>query len=111
MQDAKALGIPLACSDIPVHREQAPAAEFFTFEERSVAAALARLWERDPRPLDADALALDAERQFARGHGLSRSSACATKHENWRDDGPAQSAWPGASSVAPAAYPAPSVSA
>ena len=49
VEDAKALGVPLLLSDIPVHREQAAAAAgFFPLDDpQETARALARFW--DPR--------------------------------------------------------------
>ena len=50
VEDAKALGRPLLCSDIPVHREQAPdAAGFFpTDSPEDLAALLATLYPESP---------------------------------------------------------------
>ena len=46
VQDAKALGRPLICSDIPTHREQAPQAEFFPVEDHhKLAEIIAENWE------------------------------------------------------------------
>lgn len=80
VQDAKALGRPLLCSDLPVHREQAPGAlGFFGCDD---APALARLLiERfpglpagDEAPGEGEALA--AERVFARSFGEALLRAC-----------------------------------
>ncbi|MFZ4680896.1 MAG: glycosyltransferase family 4 protein [Terrimicrobiaceae bacterium] len=46
VQDAKALGRPLICSDIPTHREQAPQASFFPVDDyQKLAEVMAGNWE------------------------------------------------------------------
>ncbi|MFZ4779478.1 MAG: glycosyltransferase family 4 protein [Terrimicrobiaceae bacterium] len=46
VQDAKALGRPLICSDIPTHREQAPQARFFpTDDHHKLAEIISVNWE------------------------------------------------------------------
>jgi glycosyltransferase involved in cell wall biosynthesis len=80
VQDSKALGRPLICSDIPVHREQAP--ESLGFFPCDGAAALADLlaatWpglEPGPDP-QTEERSLAAEREFARRHGQSLLRIC-----------------------------------
>ena len=80
VQDAKALGRPVLCSDIPVHREQAPgAAGFFACDD---AAALAGLlsahWQKMAAGPDRDMeeKALAAERDFAERHGQALLEIC-----------------------------------
>jgi glycosyltransferase involved in cell wall biosynthesis len=80
VQDCKALGRPLICSDIPVHREQAP--ESLGFFPCDGAAALADLlaatWpglEPGPDP-QTEERSLAAEREFARRHGQSLLRIC-----------------------------------
>lgn len=78
VEDAKALGRPLLCSDIAVHHEQAPAAALFAFEPASVADAIAALWSGDgPDPVP-ESLALEQERAFAATHGEGLLEACRT---------------------------------
>lgn len=80
VQDAKALGRPLLCSDIPVHREQAPdAMGFFPCDEPEVLAdLLASHWGGlNPGPNTAiEQQALMAEREFAYRHGRSLLQVC-----------------------------------
>lgn len=72
VEEAKAAGTPMILSDIPVHREQAPTANFFGTDD---AAALAdRIEAMQPRTLtavrstlaDARVATLDRQRTFAR---------------------------------------------
>jgi glycosyltransferase involved in cell wall biosynthesis len=80
VEDAKALGRPLICSDLPVHREQAPAAlGFFGCDD---APALARLL-CDHFPAlppgnegEGEAAALAAERAFSKRFGEGLLQAC-----------------------------------
>ncbi|MFN2577936.1 MAG: glycosyltransferase family 4 protein [Pyrinomonadaceae bacterium] len=78
VQDAKALGRPLVCSDIAVHREQAPAALGFFSCDRpdGLADLLARHWARLKAGPDTEMekASLATEREFARqyGEGLLR---------------------------------------
>lgn len=80
VQDAKALGRPLICSDIPVHREQAPAAIGFFPCDRAdtLADLLAANWTSlEPGPcLALEKRALVAERELARHHGESLLRIC-----------------------------------
>lgn len=80
VQDVKALGRPLLCSDIPVHREQAPEAlGFFPCDSESMLADLiASCWESlEPGPnLVLERQALTAEREFAQRHGASVLNIC-----------------------------------
>ncbi len=80
VQDGIALGRPLLCSDIAVHREQAPGAlGFFGVDDpASLAKQLATHWlELIPGPdFAAENTALDREREFAREHGQKLLSLC-----------------------------------
>jgi glycosyltransferase involved in cell wall biosynthesis len=80
VQDAKALGRPLLCSDLPVHLEQAPSAlGFFPCDDaQKLADLLADHWPAlEPGPdLKAEARALTTEREFARLHGQSLLGLC-----------------------------------
>jgi glycosyltransferase involved in cell wall biosynthesis len=81
VQDAKALGRPVICSDIAVHREQAPAAlGFFPSDEPDMLAdLLVDHWGNlAPGPNNgAETAALMVEREFARRHGESLLKLCA----------------------------------
>jgi glycosyltransferase involved in cell wall biosynthesis len=80
VQDCKALGRPVLCSDIAVHREQAPGALGF-FDPSSpeaLAEVLATTWpglEPGPDP-DAEETALAGERRFAHEHGERLLAIC-----------------------------------
>ena len=81
VQDAKALGRPLACSSIAVHREQAP--EAIGFFDPTAAAELAALIERrwsqlaaGPNP-ESERVALAKERSFALDYGRALLQTCA----------------------------------
>jgi glycosyltransferase involved in cell wall biosynthesis len=80
IQDAKALGRPLICSDIPVHREQAPGAlGFFSCEDAGeLADILAENWPELPPGPDAprEQIALRQEFDFARRHGQQLLEIC-----------------------------------
>ena len=80
VQDAKALGRPVLCSDIPVHHEQAPAAlGFFGCDDaEALADLLATHWKSlEPGPnLDLEATALATERDFAQRHGQALLEIC-----------------------------------
>ena len=73
VQDAKALGRPLLCSDIAIHREQAPGAiGFFGCDDpASLASLLADAWPtlRPGPDDDSERRALENERTFARAYG------------------------------------------
>lgn len=81
VQDAVALGRPLLCSDIPVHREQVPRAlGFFPTDRAGVLAELLEAhWNKlTPGPnfsLEQESLA--AERDFSTRHGKSLLQLCA----------------------------------
>lgn len=80
VQDAKALGRPLICSDIAVHREQAPAAlGFFEWNrEDQLARVIAQHW-RDLQPgpdATAERMALEIEKRFAAEHGHRLLALC-----------------------------------
>jgi glycosyl transferase family 1 len=80
VQDALALGKPLLCSDIEVHREQAPASLGFFGVDRpdELAGLLARQWPTLPQGhlADAEAVALRGERDRARAYGAHLLSIC-----------------------------------
>ncbi|HYY55774.1 MAG TPA: glycosyltransferase [Pyrinomonadaceae bacterium] len=80
VQDAKALGRPLICSDLPVHREQAPEAlGFFPCDGADrLAELLAACWPAlEPGPDElTEERALAAEREFARLHGRALLEIC-----------------------------------
>ena len=81
VQDAKALGRPVACSAISVHREQAPQAVGFfgPTEPRELAQVIQRAWptlEAGPN-LDRETEALANEQNFARDYGLALWQTCA----------------------------------
>ena len=76
VQDALALGRPLICSDLPVHREQAPDAEFFDLTASGLATAIRRMWADGTarsKPLEDS---LEDERLRARQHGSALMRAC-----------------------------------
>jgi glycosyltransferase involved in cell wall biosynthesis len=80
VQDAKALGRPLLCSDIAVHREQAPQALGFFGCNRAdeLSEQLATHWptlESGPNP-NAERNAQAAEAAFARQHGETLLEVC-----------------------------------
>lgn len=80
VQDARALGRPLLCSDLPVHREQAPGAlGFFSCDDPvALADLLEKHWTNlhpGPDP-EAESSALEAERKFAQAHGQSLLALC-----------------------------------
>jgi len=80
VQDAKALGRPVVCSDIPVHREQAPEAiGFFPCDRPDILAdLLAACWDAlEPGPdRVGEERALAAEREFAGLHGRTLLGIC-----------------------------------
>jgi glycosyltransferase involved in cell wall biosynthesis len=80
VQDCKALGRPLICSDIPVHREQAPESlGFFPCDgAAALADLLAAIWPSlEPGPdAQTEERSLAAEREFARRHGESLLNIC-----------------------------------
>lgn len=81
VQDAVALGRPLVCSDIAVHREQVPKAlGFFPTDSPDILAELLEAhWEKlEPGPnkvLEHESLA--SERDFSARHGRSLLGLCA----------------------------------
>jgi hypothetical protein len=80
VQDAKALGRPVACSSIALHREQAPnAVGFFDHQSPGELAELLRAqWPKllpGPDPA-AESIALDAERDFADQYGRQMWRTC-----------------------------------
>ena len=85
VQDAVALGRPLLCSDIAVHREQVPRAlGFFPTDRADVLAELleaywSKLTPGPNLPLEQESLA--AERAFSARHGQSLLELCAETAE------------------------------
>jgi glycosyltransferase involved in cell wall biosynthesis len=80
VQDAIALGRPLLCSDIAVHREQTPQALgfFSTDDAEALADLLARHWkDLTPGPdFQTEKRSLASERNAARRHGQSLLELC-----------------------------------
>ena len=80
VQDAVALGRPLVCSDIAVHREQASNALgfFSTDDAEALAELLAKHWKNlTPGPdLQLETSSLASERQNAARHGQSLLTLC-----------------------------------
>jgi glycosyltransferase involved in cell wall biosynthesis len=80
IQDAVALGRPLLCSDIAVHREQVPRAlGFFPTDRADVFAELLKAHWNDLEPGPNYALeqqSLAAERDFSKRHGQSLLKVC-----------------------------------
>ena len=80
IQDAVALGRPLLCSDIAVHREQVPRALGFFPTDRAdvLAELLAAHWnDLEPGPNYAlEQQSLAAERDFSKRHGQSLLKVC-----------------------------------
>ncbi|HEX5833020.1 MAG TPA: glycosyltransferase family 1 protein [Pyrinomonadaceae bacterium] len=81
VQDAVALGRPLLCSNIPVHREQVPRALGFFSTDRpgELAQLLEAHWnDLTPGPnLSLEQESLAAEREFSARHGQSLLKLCA----------------------------------
>lgn len=80
VQDAKALGQSIICSDLPVLREQMPSSlGFFPAARPDVLAErLAELWPtlvEGPQP-EREAASLEKEREFARRHGELLLAIC-----------------------------------
>ena len=80
LQDGKAVGRPVICSDIPVHREQATEAVGFFRSDlaEELADLLAQHWshfDSGPDP-EQETKALAAEREFARLHGQQLLAIC-----------------------------------
>jgi len=80
LQDGKAVGRPVICSDIPVHREQATEAVGFFRADLAgeLADLLAQHWphfDSGPNP-EKETKALAAEREFARLHGQQLLAIC-----------------------------------
>jgi len=80
VQETKALGRPLICSDIPVHHEQAPnALGFFACDRSDVLAdLLADIWNHlnaGPDPQN-EKKALAVEREFAEAQSQTLLSIC-----------------------------------
>jgi glycosyltransferase involved in cell wall biosynthesis len=85
VQDCQALGRPLLCSDIPIHREQAPSALGFFDPDRpeALGEVLAATWsDLEPGPdAPAEEAALAKERRFAREHGERLLALCREAYE------------------------------
>ena len=81
VQDAVALGRPLLCSDISVHREQTPGAlGFFPTDGADVLAELLEAHWNDLQPgpdYAVEQQSLAAEREFSTRHGQSLLKLCA----------------------------------
>jgi len=80
LQDGKAMGRPVICSDIPVHREQATEAVGFFRSDLAgeLADLLAQHWsdfDSGPDP-EKETKALAAEREFARLYGQQLLAIC-----------------------------------
>jgi glycosyltransferase involved in cell wall biosynthesis len=70
VQDAKALGRPLICSDTAVLREQVPRATFVKPCPTAMAEGMEAVWCRERAGHDeTEVMALAAEREFAHRHG------------------------------------------
>ena len=85
VEDCKSLGRPLLCSDLDVHREQAPRAlGFFPCDSpEALAELLAEHWpalEPGPDP-EAERTALATEQNFARRHGETLLAICREAYE------------------------------
>ncbi|MGH7230263.1 MAG: glycosyltransferase, partial [Nitrospiraceae bacterium] len=84
VQDAKALGRPVLCSDLPVHREQAPCSmAFFPCDGPDILAdILESIWPKlEPGPCpEIEAHAHAQERQFARQYGDTLLQLCQEAH-------------------------------
>lgn len=80
VQDAKALGRPVICSDIATHREQAPQAlGFFGVDQpEALATLLHEIWPDLPAGpnLADEARSLTAERDFALAYGRTLHAIC-----------------------------------
>lgn len=80
VQDALALGRPLFCSDIPVHREQAPTClgHFGTDDPSALASLLENHWMSlvAGPDLKAETAALEKEQSFASNHGAQLLAFC-----------------------------------
>jgi len=80
VQDAKAIGRPLLCSELAVHREQAPEARgFFDLDDaKSLASILVDSWSalRPGPDLAAESAGLERERAFAAAHGRQVLELC-----------------------------------
>ncbi|HJU06173.1 MAG TPA: glycosyltransferase [Nitrospiraceae bacterium] len=80
VQDAKALGRPLLCSDLPIHREQAPGSlGFFPCDRADVLAEqIESIWPKlEPGPCpEEESRAHVNEREFARRYGETVLHLC-----------------------------------
>lgn len=79
VQDAVALGKSLACSDLPVHREQAPSARFFGVRDaRALAEILVEVDWRESgwSGIQAETAALETERKRAKNWGADLIAFC-----------------------------------
>jgi glycosyltransferase involved in cell wall biosynthesis len=83
VQDAKALGRPVICSDLPVHREQAPEAlgHFGCDDPKALADILERVWPGlAPGPnVDRERAALADHQAFAATHGRALLDLCRSR--------------------------------
>jgi hypothetical protein len=80
VQDGRALGRPVICSDLPVHREQAPDAlgHFGCDDPKALADILERAWPGlSPGPnVDRERAALADHQAFAATHGTALLDLC-----------------------------------
>jgi glycosyltransferase involved in cell wall biosynthesis len=88
IEDAKALGIPVVCSDIPVHREQIPSGFFFDPKSpESLSQVLTEAWVRfqaGPRFL-MEEKSLAIARAGAADYGLACQKICEETKAEWEN--------------------------
>jgi len=86
IEDAKALRIPVLCSDLPVHREQIPTGFFFDPKSaESLAQVLSRAWvglQAGPFPLE-EVKALGGARVAAERYGVACRKICQQAKVKW----------------------------
>ena len=91
VEEAKALGVPLLLSDIPIHREQGEgfSAQYFDpLDPRSIASELECAWRTlEPGPrfeAESQAATMNAERRaiFARAFALAAQCAAGARHQH-----------------------------
>ena len=91
VEEAKALGVPLLLSDIPIHREQGEgfSAQYFDpSDPRSIASELECAWRTlEPGPrfeAESQAATMNAERRaiFARAFALAAQCAAGARHQH-----------------------------
>jgi glycosyltransferase involved in cell wall biosynthesis len=88
IEDAKALGIPVLCSDLPVHREQIPSGFFFDPKSaESLARVLSQAWlglQAGPRLLEEEK-ALSIARLAAEHYGVACQKICEEAKAEWQN--------------------------